>query len=221
MSSKRRGWLVMTALAVVGCDPGSTSFTDPTGASADCIAVEPNYAHLATSAGPLMRWERFPIRVSVDTASLALAADLKAVYLDAIMDGLQLWPGATADSIGRASVTLGEAQSDLRIRLGTYGSADDCDMLECWGDFGPDQTEFGRFIRKGTITLYPQAIRFGAGPAREVIARLVGHEMGHALGLGFHSDAPTDVMWSRPAQSLVTPWISSRDVNTMLIAYCR
>jgi predicted Zn-dependent protease len=93
----------------------------------------------------------------------------------------------------------------------------------------------GRVLRAGTsVTLFPEEIAVwvaGIAPAtsnqslRTYIAKILAHEMGHALGVNLHSPDARDIMfggisdWSRDAPPY--PWITENDRNTIGEAYCK
>jgi predicted Zn-dependent protease len=227
---------VAVGLVFLGCDGASTSIAEPTPLDASCpenvgpelsslgpCCVRPNYLYRTESRPLLFRWEQFPLQVSVDTASLRMVRGQEQGYRDGIVDGLGAWADATRGVIGRVNVGFDLATADIRLHLSTYGLDDECANLGCRGSFSHDEVVSDRVLRKGVIELFPQAIDLRSLSARAIIGRLVAHEMGHALGLMFHSDDPLDLMGGGPAAGFGEPypWASSRDLNTMMTAYCR
>jgi len=93
------------------------------------------------------------------------------------------------------------------------------------GEFRWGQVDSDLVLRSGTIRLFPEIIRESRiGELPEYIANLTAHEMGHALGVQKHSPESTDLMSGVPPRNFTHvsyPWVTRRDLNTMLGDYCR
>ncbi len=208
---------ILAPRPLTSCEP---NMTGPSLAPLAPCCVQPNY--VSEPDATLRRWERFPVRVSIDSQSLSLAGDAAPVYVEAIKEGLGVWSVATGGVIGTVEADLDLPASDIVLTLADPPD-DDCYLLECLGQFvrtlGAD-----RMMRGGTIELYPAIL--GNHPAdylRRIVAKLTGHEMGHALGLALHSVDDHDLMFHSVYTATQTsyPWVSQRDLNTVGTAYCR
>ena len=181
--------------------------------------TEPNYVQELDSLQHIVvlyRRERFPLRVSIagdpDTQS----------YLEAIKMGLMVWSAATGGTIGTVDIGIDAKEADLTVRVGTHPIYD-C-RVDMWhGIFADAENPSRRILRGGTIYICPE--NFRATPSDVLrVANVVGHEMGHALGIAGHSTDAGDLMYendvlgSAPADSY--PWVSKRDLNTLGTAYC-
>lgn len=184
--------------------------------------VSPNFVDWRI---PLLRWERFPLLVSIERASLALVGDQADAYEQGIREGAVIWALATQGNIGRVNFAF-DVEAEITIRLSEQDTDGDCVLFDVCseGFFNPEVVEFDRVLRRGTIGLIRDQIRRQAtSDVKGYIAKLVGHEMGHALGVRLHSDDPKDVMYGRTGRAAGTPypWVSQRDLNTLGTAYCR
>lgn len=183
----------------------------------------PNYVD---SGGRLLRWEQFPVRVSIDRASLAIVGDGIGAYERGIREGAVVWGLATGGAIGQVDVGFDVPDAELVVRMRESDDDPDCVLFDvCRNGFvDANVVEFGRLLRRGTIVLVRDQIQRSATDLQPFIAKLVGHEMGHALGLFFHSEDPADLMYPRSnlaAAGRLYPWVSERDLNTIGTAYCR
>ena len=212
---------------IIAPSPLTSCQPNPTGPSLAALApccIAPNY--VSEPFWLLRRWETSPVRVSIDSQSLSIAADEAPVYLEAIKEGLAVWSAATNGAIGAVEVDLDLAAADLVLKLShPEGADDDCYFLSCHGRFAEGVVD-GRFIRSGTILLYPANVGnlYPADFLRRSVAQLTGHEMGHALGLALHSNDERDLMFGRTLSAKAQaayPWVTERDLNTMGTAYCR
>ena len=181
--------------------------------------TEPNYVGEVDSlehSVVLYRRERFPLRVSI-----AGDSDTQS-YLEAIKMGLVVWSVSTNGTIGTVDIGIDAQEADLSVRVGTHPTYD-CRVHKWHGMFADAEHPSRRILRGGTIYICPE--NFRATPSDVLlVAKLVGHEMGHALGIGGHSTDAGDLMYdgdvlvTAPANSY--PWVSKRDLNTLGTAYC-
>lgn len=200
--------------------PGPVPVPAPTGLpSLAACSVFPNYVGETDVLGhgvALFRRERFPLRVSI-----ASGGDTDA-YREGIEKGLVVWTVATGGVIGAVEIGIDWPDADLSVQVGPH-PVYNC-RTEGWhGIFADGQIAAPRIVRGGRIYICPE--NFGATPSDVLrVAKLVGHEMGHALGIGGHSTAPADLMYeddasvNAPAGSY--PWVTTRDINTLGTAYC-
>jgi len=201
------------------CEPNPTGPGLPP--LAPCCA-QPNYV---VQPLDLLRWEGFPLQVSIDSRSLSLVGAAEQVYRDAIEAGLQVWSVSTAASIGVVDVAFDRAGADLVVQLSEVPDDphDDCNYFaQCDGEFVADALE-GRVLRRGRIVLYPAHVSVPPAELPAYVAKLTGHEMGHALGLSLHSSDESDLMFQNARRSTGRPypWLSPSDLNTLGTAYCR
>ena len=164
----------------------------------------------------LYRRDHFPLRV-------AIAPGETEAYVTAIIRGLAAWGAATGSALGSVTAGVGLADADFTVRLGTH-PVYDCRRppTQWYGIFAERQVTAPRIISGGVIHFCPE--NFNAGPEDiERVAKVIAHELGHALGIAGHSDDSLDVMYGEdyavaPARY---PYVSARDLNTLQIAYCR
>jgi hypothetical protein len=206
------GLLCHVAVVLFGCAGHPFAVAPAPQILATCGAI-PSFAH----ATVLKRWERFPVEVFVDTASLPVAA--RGRYLEGIERGVRLWAEATGGIIGDFQVNDDKPQSPVRISLASGPLPDNA--------IGSTELTFtSNRIVSATVRLTRSQFEDTAYLAHDV-ASTTAHEMGHVLGIVDHSPDPDDKMWAsgnfsvekaglEPA-SLITP----RDVNTLEEAYCR
>jgi len=192
--------------------------------AACCVA--PNYVG---EQPPLDRWAQFPLRVSIDRASLTVAGSALDDYEAGIRLGTGVWALATGGSIGETIVDFDLPAAELSIRLIASDPDDaECRLLQlCYeGVFNATIIEDDRVLRRGEIVLVRDQIERSADIVRnlrEYVAGLVGHEMGHALGMSIHSPDPADLMYERWPRAIGRPypWASEADINSLNTAYCR
>jgi hypothetical protein len=206
------GLLCHVAIVLFGCAGHPFAVVPAPPILATCGA-EPSFAESTV----LKRWERFPVDVYVDTASLPQAA--RGSYLEGIESGLRLWAEATGGRIGDFVVHDDRPDSPVRIAISTTPLPDNA--------IGSTELTFTHNrIVSANVRLTRSQFEGTAYLAHDV-ASTTAHEMGHVLGIVDHSPDPGDKMWAsgnfsvdkaalEPA-SLITP----RDVNTLEEAYCR
>ena len=186
---------------------------------ASCGAL-PNYFN---PGGPFTRWERFPLRLSIDSASLPFApSELFVAYVKGIREGAVVWSLASGEAFGILSEVGSNLQNaDITVRVDQpvgeallFGTEGEVELL---------QLDSARIIRRARILLYPSNFPPLSPPELQAyVANIVGHEMGHAFGVLQHSTDPSDLMFgSRNQKRASYPWITVRDLNTMSEAYCR
>jgi predicted Zn-dependent protease len=224
--------LIVTVCPVFGaCHTGSPSapggFNSPMMPLAPC-GVLPNYVGAGLSPGTqgnLYRWERFPLQVSIDQGSLSIAGDDVRIYEDAIREGAVAWSLATNGVIGAVEIGLNVPDAHITVGLSHQ------DLPEQQGVTYPKNT--GRVLLPGTrILLFldpivAEAARIELTAPNQLqpfVAKIMAHEMGHALGVLAHSPDPRDLMfggrdWSQAAPPY--PWVTESDRHTVGEAYCR
>ena len=202
--------------------PAPAPVPAPTGLpSLAACSVWPNYVGERDSdgvMGELYRRERFPLRVSI-----ASGGDNDA-YREAIEKGLAVWALATGGVIGAVDIRTDWSDADLTVQVGPHPVYDCRNPRTRWyGIFVDRQVVAPRIVRGGRIFICPE--NFNATPSDVLrVAHVVGHEMGHALGIAGHSTHPADLMYeddvavNAPAGSY--PWVTTRDLNTLGTAYC-
>ena len=198
----------------------------PTAPSDDSLPVLgacgllPNYVEsgLADQQPPrLLRWRDFPVRVHVDSRGAPDA--LRPVYDAAAMRGTESWSTVTDGRIGRASYvsTPSAAQIVVRFVFGTGTTASAATTAQFSGRL---------LIRATTAVNRPagdieQLERGDEDQVTRAIVQMVGHEMGHALGILLHSPDPGDLIARVIQVSGDGNGITPSDHHTLLQAYCQ
>src|SRR3990172_672377 len=151
---------------------------------ASCGAL-PNYFN---PGGPFTRWERFPLRLSIDSASLPFApSELFVAYVKGIREGAVVWSRASGEAFGILSEVGSNLQNaDITVRVDQpvgeallFGTEGEVELL---------QLGSARIIRRARILLYPSNFPPLSPPELQAyVANIVGHEMGHAFGVLQHS----------------------------------
>lgn len=156
---------------------------------------------------------RMPLKVYV-TPTPSEVSGYKPHYDELLQDALYTW----------------EKASDKKLSFRTVNSPDDCDIEVFWTN-KPEElgegAENGHTImlsRSGAmeharIALKAQADE-GAFPFTDNTVLLTClHEIGHALGIGWHSANPNDIMYFSIPLADNDRQISSRDKNTLVKLY--
>ena len=155
---------------------------------------------------------RLPVRVwAEDAAGLpghvgAGIAAWRNAFLYDEFDATVVGDSSAADVIVRAGPAPGPALSRVRLHAAMAPECDGATDIEISDDH--------------TQLLLPIRIYIDPGFAPEAdltrcVALTTTHELGHALGLFRHSDAPTDLMFADPAVSAP----SDRDLETVEMIY--
>lgn len=211
-------------LAPLGCarDAGIASPREPAADDRPAACkLTPNYVDNSVRGtefdfgGPRLRWREFPVTVALDSTTLSLIED-RTAWETGILQGVHAWDVATGGAIGTFSFVADPLTADIVVRLSAYVE-DDCKLQNCLGVVSHE--EDGRYLRHANIILFPEAVAW----TRDKIAQITAHEMGHALGLMFHSTDSSDLMYYRGLRLPVPeqyPWITASDLNTMTILYC-
>lgn len=185
-----------------------TPFVPLCGASPNFIAAP----------GELTRWSTFPVSLSINRVSLALAGEAQDTYEAAIREGLAVWAYVTGDAVGKFSVGLDVPGAPLEVRADPLD--DDARASRSPARF--DGQIRGRMMERGTVRLFPANMPGRSATLSTVVANVVAHEIGHALGILKHSPEPSDLMSASGNVDLVArPWVTPRDLNTLADAYCR
>jgi predicted Zn-dependent protease len=164
--------------------------------------------------------------VSIDQPSLSMAGADAGMYEQGIREGAIVWALATHAAIGAVEVGMNLQQAHITVRL------QEEDALR--GRHGVTNPRVsGRVLQPGTeIVLFTHGIATRVGllhtpeagyQVRPIVAKVMAHEMGHALGILGHSSDPTDVMFAQEWASDAPPypWVTERDWHTLAEAYCR
>jgi predicted Zn-dependent protease len=143
---------------------------------------------------------------------------LLAIYRDAVRDSARSWSDATEGRIGTIEFVEGTASAQIVVRFVS----------------GPGVTAFaattatmsGRLLTHAAAEIRRPARdvellqRGRGGDVAQVIQQVVGHEMGHALGIMMHSPSSRDLMAGEIRVGRDGNAITAADRHTLLQAYC-
>ena len=217
----RRRWTTHGVCAAVvaaatGCVVLPLSPSDGSLPAIGECGLSPNYADsaLADQAPPqLLRWRSFRVRAHLDLAAVPDA--LKPVYELAARDGAESWSRATDGRVGAIAWVAGsDAQIVLRIAPGAPSARTTVRVT-------------GRELVGATTEVFrpgddlDRASRGGQAAVSLVLSQVVGHEVGHALGILMHSPNPGDLMAPHIRVGTGGNAISEADRHTLLQAYCQ
>lgn len=162
----------------------------------------------------LLHWglERMPLRVHLPDPPEGLFEDPEAIR-DSVRDGVTDWSDVAAPGVPRFVFVDSAGEADIPI---VWSETPDGAwfIAHCAYDIDARQRRFGvmRILVTG---------RWGGGRVADLhdIYNVMLHEMGHALGMGGHSDEPRDIMYPglNPAQTGLT----LRDRATLAALYSR
>lgn len=169
------------------------------------LKADDNYLTLAINQGNVVRWsaEAMPLKVAINTAHAPLQADAL------VRQALATWQKASAGKVSftvvskptLADINVSWAKQLTHNRLGV----------------SPFEA-MGNRITKADVTVATHDPVQGLPLEREALARVILHEVGHALGLQGHSANPQDVMYfsnTPQTSAMLTP----RDVKTLGLLY--
>jgi hypothetical protein len=176
----------------------------------------PNYAadtdQSTGKANTLRWWDEFPVSVWFGSSATYDPSGANINSTDVITAGIVRWVTATGGRL-QLSEASSEDSADITIDVVILSSKPSTLATT----IATVVTSTGR-VTKGRITLY-----VWNGMSQQEFAEgfkaTAGHEMGHALYLGGHSNQSADLMYfSKPSN--VDKNVSTRDFNTLETAYC-
>jgi len=217
-----RAAVIAVLVALAGCASDTAVAPEPPEDNRPAACkVTPHYVDNSTKGtefnfgGPQLRWHEFPVRVAFDSTTVSLVDDHTA-WEAGILQGVHAWDVASGGAIGTISFVADLATADIVVRLISFDD-DDCLWLNCLGVVSYEAD--GRYLQHAYIFLFPEAVTW----TRDKVAQITAHEMGHALGMMFHSTDAADLMYYQALPRPVAeryPWITPSDLNTMTILYC-
>lgn len=163
----------------------------------------------------LLRWpvKKMPLRVHLPPPPDGLFADPEAI-LDSVRDGVTDWTDVAAPGVPSFRFVDDPGRADLRIRWAASP------MGDAYVAYCAPQIDV--FARRFGVEHILVTGRWQDGSIADLhdVHQVMLHEMGHALGLGGHSDDPDDVMYPQ-ARSQRVPGLSARDRATLRALYAR
>ncbi len=191
--------------------PGKTvsdlSGTGSTVSSAGCrnTSYQPNFANgtdpISGLPNRLYHWAHFPVTVYITPSSL-----VSQQRINQVLNGMNWWVTATGSMVTYQVVnSAAQANIVLQFQNAGYTSYGAITSYSVNGN-----GEMQRAVTTFNMTYLNQVLD---------ISPVAAHEFGHALGIAGHSDNTADVMYPGASTYMLTS-LSSRDVNTLLTAYC-
>jgi hypothetical protein len=189
---------VGSAVFISGCGGGGG-----TTASATKAAFVPNFANETDPQTHLLNklyhWPTFPVRVYISPTQAT--GDMK---IDTLA-GVKWWEQAT-NIVGQFVIVDDPASADITVDFRDDGANGFSGLTQYSYDSG------------GTLVKAAISINLAYLTTPAEFTSAAAHEMGHALGIGGHSNNPKDLMSFSPTIFLLTA-PSVRDVNTMKTSY--
>ena len=197
----RLTWVCLFSLTLAVCGSQQSSIAAANHCNGSMFA--PNYA---TESGVFetVRWERFPLTVWIDSSSVRDTDELSDLRA-----GLSAWSDATRGVLG---VTFVQKEKGAQIGVRMVDKLDGANGLTRY-------TVIDRgFARRATIQIVharwagSQFVQYRS----RTVQRDAAHEMGHALGIAWHTTTPDTIMLPNAAVDIPSP----QDVNTIKAKYC-
>ncbi len=183
---------VLFAAFLPGCGGGSSNGVPST---CDLASFTPNYA----DSSNLRHWNGFPLRVFLGPANQST--------IDLTLRGFDQWVSATGGRVDYVLVN-NAANADVTVAF---------DINNGGPQLGLTTVTFsGKTIAQAEIEFF--FVPFNQPNAARINQITAAHEFGHALGLSLHSPVDTDLMAAQTDGT--NTQISTRDLNTLLTAYC-
>lgn len=183
---------------------------------------EPLYSPTSLTGGVLYRW---PLGRTVAVWVAPAEGTVGSELVDAVQRGIDAWAPiprfrevrlVTVTSPDIADVIIYDVSQPIPVTVGpcpfTGAGASGYTYL-CPAGVTPVDSAFTLPLRSGGGGRSKIVIRVDRSrvPSAERYAAVVAHELGHALGIGGHSDAPTDLMFAFPTVGVP----SARDAATL------
>jgi predicted Zn-dependent protease len=163
----------------------------------------------------LLRWphDKMPLRVHLPPPPEGLFPDPEAI-LDSVRGGITDWTDVAAPGVPRFAFVDEPGQADLRIRWAATPMGD--------GYVAYCSYQIDVMTRRFRVEHILVTGRWQDGRLADLhdVYAVMLHEMGHALGLGGHSDHPGDVMYPSAAAE-TRGGLSERDRATLRALYDR